>query len=1488
MTVRLIVIAVSLFAFSIRVDAQRIEKFTHEPEIFLDQLIELFNDSKKGMGKEFVEQQFAPVWIDQQVYNLQQQEMIYETADQLLKNKAKTYPDFHNLLSILIAFPTAGKTELDLLKWNEILLRMMNDKKQKKYFPDLLETTALLYRDKTFYETEGISWKSTSPGFSFEFDTTLRVVFPALDLKCYTKGDSSIIHKTSGVYYPGEDRWTGTGGKVTWVRAGFDPEKTFAEVKDYKIRLRASTYDMDSVVFYNEFFDTPLIGKLTDKILAGKTEDNATYPRFDSYYKRLQIKNIVPSVDYDGGFTMAGNRLAGSGTLEAPAIITIFREGKPFMRARSLEFSIEPKRITSSHSTITFYVDKDSIFHPDLNLKFEKETRQLILLRLEEGISKAPFQNSYHHIDMYFEALYWNIDDPLIEMGSILGSTQHYAAFESNEYFKKKRFDAMMGLDFDHPLYQIKSFMKKTGSNEFSASDLAYFLNHSEQQWHPMLIDLNNKGFIRYDINTHWITMLDKASAYLENNSGKRDYDVLQFNSEVQQGNNAQLSLLNYDLLVKGVERFNVSDSQKVTCYPERGEVILKKNRDFKFGGRVFAGNFEFLGKEYYFNFPDFRLDLLQVDSCRIYVEDETSRMEDGSFEKRRVKSVLRDIAGNIKIDAPTNKGGYHSKTYPQYPIFSCTKLSYVYWEDPRIQKGVYKKDKFYYQVLPFTIDSLDNFSKKDLKFNGTLVSGGIFPDIEEPLVLMEDYSLGFKRATGDAGLPAYGGKSRITADLQLDFSGLKGGGELEYLTSHSSSDEFIFFPDSTRGKTKSFINREQSGKAEVPTAVCDTVDLAYFPYQDRLDATSIDTPIDFFEKEATLAGTLSLAPKGMKGKGEMEFNGATLSSLAFNYKRRKILADTSAFQLAALEGGTLAFKTNNVNSNVDFDLRKGEFKSNSGETKIELPQNQYICFMDQFTWYMDKAEMDLTSTRQAKDDFVIDTSEDQTNSNFFSVAAGQDSLNFLSSKAKYDLKKSLLTCDKVKYIAVADSKITPDSGRVYVEKYAEMRPLQQAQVLSNYVTQYHKIFNANLQIFGRKKYTGKGDYAFIDENKKEQIIHFDELKVDTTLQTIGFGKIKEEDGFFLSPAFEFFGDFEMTANQKPLTFDGGVRILHNCPMLERHFFEFRAPISPEEIYIPVDTAMRSTESLKVGAGVMMTEDSPMDVYPAFLSPKPDPQDKALIEAFGFLYWDKTARKYFIGSKEKIKQPKLAGNLVSLHADGCELNGDGQINFNVDIGLIKFQPVGTVKYNPANSDVTAQGTCLINFPFDEGAVKRIYEQIELWPNLQPIDITKTQYEKGLIEVMGTEKSDKLISELNLGGQLKKVPEELQKTFYLADVKFFWNAVEETWQSQGPIGIANMDKKQLFRYVKGKIEIERKRSADVLRIYLELDPANWYYFEYKIGVMSVSTSDQELVKILTDVKDDKKKFEENNVKFMWALMANKKKRDDFISRFTEFD
>jgi hypothetical protein len=98
----------------------------------------------------------------------------------------------------------------------------------------------------------------------------------------------------------------------------------------------------------------------------------------------------------------------------------------------------------------------------------------------------------------------------------------------------------------------------------------------------------------------------------------------------------------------------------------------------------------------------------------------------------------------------------------------------------------------------------------------------------------------------------------------------------------------------------------------------------------------------------------------------------------------------------------------------------------------------------------------------------------------------------------------------------------------------------------------------------------------------------------------------------------------------------------------------------------------------------------------------------------------------------------------------------------------------------------------------------------------------------------------------------------------------------------------MDKKQLFRYVKGKIEIERRRNADVMRIYVELDAGNWYYFEYKLGIMNVMSGDKEFLNIITAVKDDKRKFEENNVKYTFQHIASKKKRDDFVARFADLN
>ena len=125
--------------------------------------------------------------------------------------------------------------------------------------------------------------------------------------------------------------------------------------------------------------------------------------------------------------------------------------------------------------------------------------------------------------------------------------------------------------------------------------------------------------------------------------------------------------------------------------------------------------------------------------------------------------------------------------------------------------------------------------------------------------------------------------------------------------------------------------------------------------------------------------------------------------------------------------------------------------------------------------------------------------------------------------------------------------------------------------------------------------------------------------------------------------------------------------------------------------------------------------------------------------------------------------------------------------------------------------------------------------------------------------------------------------------YLADVHFIWDDVEESFISQGPIGIASLDKKQVFKYVKGKIEMVKSRSADILRIYIELDPGTWYFFEHKLGIMNITATDQDFINTLTELKDDKRKVkDEAGDKFVFQLVASKKKRNDFVDRFPDLN
>ena len=223
-----------------------------------------------------------------------------------------------------------------------------------------------------------------------------------------------------------------------------------------------------------------------------------------------------------------------------------------------------------------------------------------------------------------------------------------------------------------------------------------------------MLYELTILGFISYDQEKQLVYIKEKLYQYIDARKKKRDYDVLDIESASQK--NASLNLTTHDLLIRGVRKATLSDAQYVKIFPKDRELIVKKNRNIQFAGIINAGRTEYFGKNFTFNYDDFKLYLIECDSMRVRVEN----LEAPSGRPQRLFSTIEGVRGEIEIDAGDNKSGIDTSKH-EYPILNCTKKTYVFYDKDNIQKGAYKRDVFKFIIEPFVMDSLDNFSNQGI-----------------------------------------------------------------------------------------------------------------------------------------------------------------------------------------------------------------------------------------------------------------------------------------------------------------------------------------------------------------------------------------------------------------------------------------------------------------------------------------------------------------------------------------------------------------------------------------------------------------------------------------------------------------------------------------------------------------------------------------------------------------------------------------------------
>lgn len=1481
---RKLIISFALLLFAGLLNAQAIREFTRDTGQYVTEL-STFTGTHLETSEMPEFQRFLHVYDS---LSYEQQLEIIEVSNLMLKRRCRPRPHFIKYQKIMMEFFTEHKTSHGYEDWLAgFTMFLKRDDASNAAIDQLLTLSLNLLDGNILYKSNSISWMVSTPSFQFRTEEKLTISFEDVVVACYFDRDFIQIKDATGYIDPFELRWYGSRGMVTWERAGMPESELNALLGDFTINLKTPGYTADSAkLYYPALFEGIALGKLEDKVMLIKDLSSIAYPQFQSYKNSYRIDNFVPGIHYHGGLAIEGANLIGSAVGGEPALLEIFANDTLRIKARTNRVAMNGRFIRSPHSSISIFFGQDSIFHPDLELSFDVERDLLRLNKSEDFKSQGPYSNSYHNIDMNFDELSWNRGESVMKLQALQGTSVGRATFESSSFFDYGFFLDIQGMDIEHPLAQLYTYSNMLGGRTFAMPNYAHFIAYPPYQVRHLLMGLAKYGFVYYDNTTELITLRQKTFDYIRASMRQRDYDVIRFISRLEGASNAQLDLYNKDLTISGIPAIYLSDSQNVRLVPTENRIVMKRNRSFQFDGVVDAGLFQFSGKNFFFDYQQFKIEMQNIDSLKISIyTDEYNQY--GEPILKRIENAMEDMTGQLLIDDPQNKSGLEN--FPQYPSFTSRGKSYIYFDDPAIQNGVYHREDFYFELEPFTIDSLDNFSPEAIAPTGTFISAGILTPLDMTMTLREDNSLGFFMEAPEEGLPLYGGVGTFYNDIEMSSGGLRGYGSFEYLTSSSSSDLFLMHPDSMMSLTRSFLIREQHEGTSYPWVENTVAALKLFPEENLLEVSRVDEVFKVYNDSIFHAGSLALSPSGLAGNGIMGFPDARFESDRFRYGARTLSADSAGVKLTTGSFDEPDFLTSDVNISVDLDQRMGEFRANGDASLVEFPYNLYETRLDQITWYMDQETVALSQGKllpQNNVDIGIDSLV--TNGpTYVSTHPQQDSLNFVSTEALYNYSSKLLHASGVPFIEVADAYVFPDKRDLSIGYRATMTTLENSKVLADKINRQYLIYDASIAVTGANDYNGSGYYDYLDAFGNSYPLYFDKVWVDTSILTMATGEVAEDSPFMLSPYFDFQGEVQLSADAVFLTFDGGTRLVHDCD-IGKSWLRFTALVDPASIRIPIPEQIQNTDLNKIFSGTMITRDS-THIYSAFLSARKDYFDTNITTANGELIYDPEREDYIISSPEKLADQTGPGNYLRLETERCRIYGEGKVNLNLDYGLVTMVSAGNATHDIANEEFETRLILGLDFPFSEEALQVMATEIDNSLDLEPVDLTDPHYQLAMKDLLGKELAIDLDRQMGLTGAYEEIPPQWKHTIFFNDLRLRWNQNTRSFRYNGKVGIGNIGDVQVNKKVEAYIELVERGSGDVFDIYLRADERTWYYIAYSPGGLQVLSSNNVFNEILFAMKEGDRRIRGRvgQAPYVFSLAA-RRRLDLFINRFQEVE
>lgn len=1292
--------------------------------------------------------------------------------------------------------------------------------------------------------------------------------FNTIDLTFQTHYDSVTLRTTSGAFLLINEQFIGEGGIFDWATLGIDPGKVYCELGKFALNTNNSEiYAVRSMLTYNEKIDKPVEGSFFYRSIPRRDGEKSTYPRFTSYDHSIRVYYPVDKdLIFKGGFSLVGEKIISKSLLRKISELSVRHESGYYFRAYSPQFTLGDSIITSEKAEITIYHNRDSIYHPAVRLDYNPNNRELMIRRDNGTYRITPYTASYFNMDIYSDRIRWDLDEDSIDIS--ISSAQNIVSsyFESADYFNKKDMKSLAGMYSFNPLIMTVYYARKIKSKHFNVYDMASRMGQNDTEVKSAMIALMQNKFIDYNQNTGDIMVRDKAFHYVDANRFRKDYDDLKIKSLSPLKPNATIDIADEEMTIRGISRFYISEILDVYIMPGDNEITVKRDRDLKFNGQLFAGNFEFIGREFLFNYDSFFVDLNTIDSIRFYIDD----LETGG--KRRVDNKLVSATdssaretmdglakefdgstGRLFINRPDNKSG--QKIYPEYPRFDAEQGAIVYFDNHEVLDGAYDKS-IYFVIPPFQIDSLSGSDPAAIGFDGVFVAEGILPQFEETLHIMEDNSLGFEHTIAPEGYQLYDGEGRIYDNLKLDQNGLTTTGSVNYLTSTLKSEQFTFFMDSLTGEGTSFTMRKgEYERGSFPDAWVENFRLKWLPAKDSMYIRNLEDPFSLYDNTATLDGMYVVNRQGGFGNGTLLTRGAVAQSNQFSFNETRFGARHARFEIKSNNPEKPALSGEDIRLNFNLSQNYADIGPEiEGMAAINFPFAQFKTSISNARWNLDDRTVVMT-----KPDGV-----DISNTYFYATREELDSLAFNASEAVYDIDKLELLISGIPYIKVADAKITPENNEVLVLENARIGTLYNTTIVIDTVNEYHKLYDGTIDILSRNEFEGNATYQFVNAVNDTFAIKIDEFLLvaddekggDKKMHTKAMGYVFEQDGVVISPGMIYKGEAIMYAPDPAFELNGFVKLEYN-------------PDPENDIWIRYQSSETETQQVVIDFNKARTEDEePLiagihydnadRLYATYVGDKKSVMDQDFFTAGGMLSYEADSGIYLIEDTLKITGQSYSGKIYNLKVNSGDLEFEGPVDFNLISDDFEIEAAGIGSGNIKGNEYRMNSFITMDFDLPSQAINSMGLHM-----LETVDFLglpvaygndpKTLYK--LSEIIG-ERATLDFEEQSLQEYvpLVSISQRLLKTLILSDIDLVWSKEHKAWYSTGEIGISNVMRDDINAMAQGFVEIKKNETGDIINVFLQLSPNCWYFFNFEENRIITSSSNEEYLEIIADKTD----------------------------------